>query len=366
MKRIYQNLSGTPITSSDNLVQQHATDMLMVSHPFVGGNHPRYESNHITYETLSAQLASDLSDRYGFGTMAWVDTGEYALSGHHHEYYNKVAVSSCIKDPSEYDPACTNTIISAAVIVVDGVPHTIRAVLPNYLSIPVYTPVGTITYVGWPKEYVAAHAIDPYDDHFDGWVYCDGRQITCNMIDGDFSEARRVFGESVDGDVATFNVPFLSDFFFIDGTQTRLGHDPSQKFELVRHTHTARFKFNAQVQAQAQFNVTNYAFGEGDRDLTTYNIIKTKDEDGTVSYEWSQDLHDKNYNGTMHAYFSRTKHPNMPLEGSVRFNSGFTSVLSIGKDVDIFGDDFPDMGEKYWPNYQYMIPLVYIGKRENN
>lgn len=130
--------------------------MFVVSHPILKtGSSTTYESDHVTYDTLSTQLFSDLSDKLGFGTMAFADEGEYALSGHHHAYYNKAAVQSLIRDPSEYTTnENDNIIISAAKFRIDGKETIIRGVLPNYHPISVATSVGTISYVGWPPEYI--------------------------------------------------------------------------------------------------------------------------------------------------------------------------------------------------------------------
>ena len=148
------------------------------------------------------------------------------MSGHHHEYYNRVSVESLI--PERLPDGDDNVVISAAKFVVNSRLSTIvRSILPTYKPIVVETEIGTISYVAYPPMYVATHPIEldfTKDMHvsahtnFNGWLYCDGSTVKCK--EDQFKAFKRLMKNSPKA--TSFRLPDLRSFMYVNGKATEI------------------------------------------------------------------------------------------------------------------------------------------------
>lgn len=374
-------LSGTPITSSSSdvgLLQGY--DLFMVSHNDVAGLPRHFESNAVAYSDLSTQVLNDVSDHLGFGTMAFQDTADFALSGHHHEYYNRVSVESLI--PERLPDGDDNIVISAAKFVVNSRLSTIvRAILPTYKPIVVETEIGTISYVAYPPMYVATHPIGldfSKDIHvsahtnFNGWLYCDGSTVTCK--DYQFKAFKLLMKNSPKA--TSFKLPDLRNFMYVDGKAKEIDSVSANQIPLPAHQHTARFKYNAQFQCDASFRHSSKTYKTSQTKDKTFDVGTEIADDGTkqkykIYGPGEQARADENegnppsqYCGVAHAYGSRTAFPNFEVDVNVKLDQSVLSELKAiqcGPEIDTIGRPFPS-NDKFWPTYQYMYVMIYVGK----
>lgn len=371
-------LSGTPITtSSSDAGPLQGSDLFMVSHNDVAGLPRHFESDAVSYSDLSTQVLHDVSGHLGFGTMAFEDTADFALSGHHHEYYNRVSVESFI--PEILPDGDDNIVISAAKFVVNNRLSTlVRAILPTYKPIVVETTIGTISYVAYPPMYVTTHPIgldfskDTYvsaHPNFNGWLYCDGSTVSCTS--DQFKEFKTLMGTPITSE--TFELPNLRNFMYVDGQASIIGSDSSNQLSLPEHTHTAMFKYNAQFQCDASFKHSSKAYKKSQTKDKTFDVSSDLNgkfkiyDPGTQARVGQPDPDDKppsQYCGVAHAYGSRTKFPNFEIDVDVKLDSQKLDALRsiyCGPELDTVGRPFP-ANDKFWPTHQYMYVMIYVGK----
>jgi len=311
-------LSGYSISQLQELappdVIRRADAFFVSRRPLPALAYESYVSESLPFGKFSDQLFYDLSAGYGFGSMIYELSSDYALAQHSHPY-NFFDVGT----PERYD-ASKHVVL--ATFTVDGRKVRIVADRPFVYEEP-EPAVGELKFVANPQ--IGTTRININSPAFDGWVYPDGQIY---FVQGyQFREAKALFGQ--DPGLNQLSVPYLSSFVkALPGQAENVVARPPEK-PLLRHSHRDMMYFNSSKTLSASISVgINYAAGD-EKDNGSMHLAQKPTAKG-----WPKD-----YLATV-----------VLSASSASVQGG--DVLLSEKDADV---------ESY-PSHNMMPVMIYIGK----